>query len=325
MHHTGHSHQSKGPRFQILDDTYTKALNQLISDYPILSKQMEFHLSDSERTRKAISSQSVWVWPKFDRRPVTFLVFMESFAPCIWNPNRQEGITLKWLLPPNFCRNGPIVFLANVLSGESVLQVEDILIHGGTDIWSSVKFSDRWEKLRTVWNQIPQNQPLLTLTPRVVTPVSIDKWKDVYDPTLWWIIQPDVYGQQRWYWHDNITPQLQSPKFIPKTLERKPHNFTLCALCKPYTKLNLPDTYSLVSQEGNLIGLAGISNIGLSLNLKSLIGKFPEGFPVEVVWNSSFEKFQITSVMPSESVICPQSFFTQKSLSATNNRENYEI
>lgn len=302
------------PRFQSLDTIYIQALEKLFKEYPILNDRIEFHLP-SNRAKQIFSEQSVWVWPKFDKRPVTYLIFMESFAPCLWNPARQEGITFKWLLPPNFCQKGPIVCLANLLSGESTLQIEDLIIYNGNDIWSSSPFSERWEYLRKVWNQVPDNQPLLSIKPRVVQPVSLDKWPEVYDSSLSWIIQHDDPGKQRWFWHDNVTVDIRK-EYVPPTIGRKSQKITLCANCRPYTKLNLPDTYALYSQDNTYIGLAGISSLSLSKSVKEQILKVSAtdttlhpGFPVEVEWNPDFKRFQICCILSADSPISPSSFF----------------
>jgi hypothetical protein len=38
---------------------------------------------------------------------------------------------------------------------ESVLQIEDIIIHEGEDLWSNRIFSERWETLRAFWATLP--------------------------------------------------------------------------------------------------------------------------------------------------------------------------
>ena len=46
---------------------------------------MEIHMPFG-RAKPAFSKDRLWVWPKFDKRPAGFLIFMEGFAPCIWYP-----------------------------------------------------------------------------------------------------------------------------------------------------------------------------------------------------------------------------------------------
>ena len=83
----------------------------------------------------------------------------------------------------------------------------------------------------------------------------------------------------------------------------------ICAQCKPYTKLNLPDTYLLLSQEGTQIGIPSISTIDTSIALKTAVAEYPEGVPVEVAWNEEFEKYQIVRILPQGTPYSAHSFF----------------
>ena len=84
----------------------------------------------------------------------------------------------------------------------------------------------------------------------------------------------------------------------------------LCAYCIPYTKSVLPDTYSLVSQEGNSLGVASIPSLQMSIELRTRFAdKSVTGFPVEVEWNEPFRKYQVLRVLPQETPITTESFF----------------
>jgi hypothetical protein len=74
----------------------------------------------------------------------------------------------------------------------------------------------------------------------------------------------------------------------------------------------LPDTYSLLSQEGTPLGVASIPSLQLSLELRKTMTAKPEGFPVEVKWNADFAKYQIVRLMPDETPITTTSFFYHK-------------
>jgi hypothetical protein len=263
------------------------------------------------KAQSQFSSGGTWMWPKFDKRPVGYLVFIDGFAPCIWYPDRQEGMTFRWILPPHFCQHGATVCLANILAGESVLQVEDILIDDGRDLWSSLPFSQRWKKLGEFWNKLPSDQPLLAFTPRVVSPISLEDWEANYDASQYWIIQHDTPRQPRWFWKDTVTP-LKTKEFVSPKLQRSKEIIgTLCAMCRPYTKLMLPDTYMLSSQEEVQLGMGSIPTLTLSLDLRKHLAKYPDGFPVEVKWNDQFEKYEIVRILPEETPISTQSFFSE--------------
>jgi hypothetical protein len=302
-------------RFRRLDNNHISAIESIYRAYPFLNNRIEIHMP-YQRAKHTFSSEKVWVWPKFDRRPVGYLVFIDGFPPCIWYPDRQEGMTFRWLLPPNFCQHGPTVCLANILAGESTLQIEDIIIKHGKDLWSSSIFSERWAQLRDFWNSLPPDQPLLAFKPQIVKPITLADWELQYNPSIYWIIQPDHSKQPRWFWKDTIDAP-ETKQFIPPTLKRKTEiTSILCALCVPYTKTILPDTYTLLSQEGENIGLASIATLDLSLQLRKLFenDKNIKGFPVEVTWNTDFNKYKIMRIMPEYTPITTASFFYHKNL-----------
>jgi hypothetical protein len=302
-------------RFRRLDNTHISAIESLYRAYPFLNNRIEIHMP-YQRGKQTFSSEKVWVWPKFDKRPVGYLIFIDGFPPCIWYPDRQEGMTFRWLLPPNFCQYGPTICLANILSGESTLQIEDIIIKNGKDLWSSCIFSERWTHLRDFWNSLPPEQPLLAFKPQIVKPITLSEWELHYNPSIYWIIQPDHVRQPRWFWKDVINaPQVK--QYIPPTLKRKTEiTSILCALCIPYTKTILPDTYTLLSQEGDNLGFASISTLDLSIQLRKLFENNTsiKGVPVEVIWNSDFNKYKIIRIMPENTPITTSSFFYHKEI-----------
>jgi hypothetical protein len=307
--------KQKIARFRRLDNDHISAIESLFKTFPFLNDRVEIHMPFN-RAKSTFSSGTVWLWPKFDKRPVGYLIFMEGFAPCIWYPERQEGMTFRWLLPPNFSQKGATVLLANILTGESVLQIEDIVVNEGKDLWSNMNFSERWTKLREFWQSLPPDQPLLAFKPRVVSPISLSNWHLHYNPAIYWIIQADHSKQPRWYWKDTVTvPEFKAKEFIAPTLKRGTEIINiLVALCTPYTKTVLPDTYSLFSQEAVNLGVASISTLDLSLQLRKVIAENKDGIPVEVKWNDNFHKYQITRIMPIDTPITTASFFYHKNL-----------
>ena len=298
--------KQKIARFRCLDTDHSLAIESLFNKFPFLNNRVEIHMPFS-RAKSTFSSGTLWLWPKFDKRPVGYLIFMDGFAPCIWYPTRAEGMTFRWLLPPNFSQKGTTVCLANILAGESVLQIEDIIINEGKDIWSTMKFSERWNILHNFWNSLPPDQPLLAFKPQIVKPIMLSDWSLHYNPAIYWIIQPDHAKQPRWYWKDTVV-DFKEKEYIPPTLKRGTNIVSiLCALCMPYTKTVLPDTYSLFAQENVNLGFASIPSLELSIELRKT-----NGVPVEVKWNSNFNKYQIVRIMPNETPITTASFFYHK-------------
>ncbi len=307
--------KQKIPRFRRLDNDHISAIESLFKQFPFLNERVEIHMPFS-RAKTTFSSGTVWLWPKFDKRPVGYLIFMEGFAPCIWYPERQEGMTLRWLLPPNFLHKGNTVCFANILTGESVLQIEDIAVYQGKDLWSNMTFSERWNKLRDFWQSLPADQPLLAFKPRIVKPITLNDWSLHYDSSLYWIIQPDHCKQPRWYWKDTVTiSEHTSPEFIAPMLKRGTEILNiLVAQLTHYSNAILPDTYTLLSQECINLGVASIHSIELSLQIRKIMSKSEDGIPVEVKWNSDFNKYQVVRLMPTDTPITTASFFYHKNL-----------
>jgi hypothetical protein len=306
--------KQKIARFRRLDTDHISAIESLYKQFPFLNDRVEIHMPFG-RAKPTFSSGTVWMWPKFDKRPVGYLIFIEGFAPCIWYPERQEGLTFRWLLPPNFCQKGATVCLANILAGESVLQIEDIIVSEGKDLWSTTPFSQRWNKLRDFWHALPADQPLLAFKPRIVKPIPLNEWPLHYDHNIYWIIQADHCKQPRWYWKDTVTvPEHKPVEYIAPVLKRGveiPN--ILVAYLVPYAKAILPDTYSLLSQEGVNLGVASISTLNLSLELRKTMTDNVSGLPVEVKWNEGFNKYQVVRIMPDGTPVSTASFFINKS------------
>lgn len=300
--------KQKIARFRRLDNEHISAIECLYKSFPFLKDRVEIHMP-FHRAKSTFSSGTVYLWPKFDKRPVGYLIFMDGFTPCIWYPDRQEGMTFRWMLPPGFSQAGPTVCLANILAGESTLQIEDIVVYEGDDLWSTQIYSERWNKLQEFWHSLPVDQPSLAFQPRIVTPISLDKWPTVYDPSIYWIIQPDHARAPRWYWKDTITPIKKVEYIAPKMKRDANVVVTLIAECKPYTQVVLPDTYSLEAQEGTSLGIACISTLDISLALRKLFSEDSNSVQVEVKWNDSFRKYQITRIMPKDTPITTASFF----------------
>jgi len=293
------------PRFSRLDEDHIQAIAKVVQR---LVQRFEVHLP-GHRAKQIFEREKLLVWAKFDRRPTCLLLFIDGFAPALWDPSRQEGLTFRWILPPGFGLKGPTVCLANLLKGESVLQIEDLVVYEGTDLWSSHTFTSRWNQLRHFWNRLPPEQPLIAVKPRIVEPLSIASWATHYDNSLSWIIQPDTAGSQRFYWWDSVSPKTDAGYRTP-VLQRSPElQVLICALAKPYAKIGLPDAYSLEAEGNKHIGIASISTMALSQEMRAKSRDIPGGLKVEVKWNEDFEKYQIVKILEQGTPVSAASFF----------------
>jgi len=304
-----HGEKKKVARFHRLDTQHILAMEALYRRYPFLKDRMEIHMPYG-RAKPTFSKERVWVWPKFDRRPAGYLIFMDGFAPCIWYPERQEGMTFRWILPPGFLDNGPIICLANLLAGESLVQIEDILVYQGQDKWSKEVYSTRWSVLQDFWNSLPSEQPLMECKVQLVQPISLADWSQHYNAQIYWIIQPDCCRAPRWYWKDTVTVHHHAEYHAPIMKRNPTITHLLYARCTP-EKSVLPDNYSLYSQEGTLIGIASIGSLALSMQLREKCTN-DEGLSVEVQWNERFSKYQVIRILPANTPITTASFFCHK-------------
>lgn len=304
---TFQSEKKKVARFHRLDTQHILAIEGLYKKYPFLKDRMEIHMPYG-RAKQTFTKECVWVWPKFDKRPAGYLIFLDGFAPCIWYPERQEGMTFRWILPPGFLDQGPCICLANLLAGESLVQIEDILVYKGVALWSTQIYSKRWTMLQEFWNSLPSEQPLMECNVQIVTPISLDQWAHHYNAQIYWIIQPDCCRQARWYWKDVVTVHNKVEFHAPSMKRNATISNLLYAMCKPMDT-NLPDNYELFSQEGAMIGMASIGTLSLSMMLRE---KCVEGLPVEVQWNERFSKYQVIRVLPADTPITTTSFFCNK-------------
>lgn len=298
----------KTSRFGRISADHRTAIEGLGRRFPFLRERLEIHMP-YHRARGAFERGTLWVWPKFDKRPVGFLVFLEGWPPCVWWPDRQEGLTFRWSLPPLFFSEGPTVCLANLLPSESVLQVEDVLIHRGVVWWQTATFSERWGVLRDFWSTLPVDATVLGVTPRLVEPIALGDWPDRYDFAIYWIIQPDHAGQPRWYWKDVVTPHA-CPTYVAPQLKRNAEVLgMLCAECRPYSG-GLPDVYTLWSQEGEELGVASIATLEISQALRG-VGRCA----VEVRWSEGFQKYQVARILPEGTPVSTASFFHHRTSS----------
>jgi hypothetical protein len=148
-----------------------------------------------------------------------------------------------------------------------------------------------------------------------VNAIPLHQWSLHYDAAIYWIIQPNHYKQPRWFWKDTVTvPEHKPVEFIAPVIKRGTEILNiLVAAIEPYSKAVLPDTYTLLSQENVNLGVASISTLDLSLDIRKAITNKPF-IPVEVKWNESFNKYQVLRIMPEDTPITTASFFFHKNM-----------
>ena len=106
-----------------------------------------------------------------------------------------------------------------------------------------------------------------------------------------------------------MTPKNDTAYRTP-VLNRSPDiQVLLCALAKPYMKIGLPDAYSLEADGNKHIGIASISTMALSQEMRAKSKDAVTGLKVEVKWNEEFEKYQIIKILEQGIPVSAASFF----------------
>ena len=125
-------------------------------------------------------------------------------------------------------------------------------------------------------------------------------------------MQPEAPKSQRFFWWDTVTPK-EGPTYRAPALKRAAEVLVqICACVKPAPRLSLPDAYMLYNGEGGEIGLAAISALKLSQELRAAFAidaTRVAGVRAEVAWNGEFEKYEITRLMPADTPVSAGSFF----------------
>ena len=85
--------KKKVARFHRLDNEHISAIESLYKTHPFLKDRVEIHMP-FHRAKPTFQSGTVWMWPKFDKRPVGYLIFMDGLK----NMSIYGNYSLSFLL-----------------------------------------------------------------------------------------------------------------------------------------------------------------------------------------------------------------------------------
>lgn len=235
---------------------------------------------------------------------------------------------------PAIYNSGGSVFAATMNVSDSTLWIEDVLVYEGQQLLNSQPFSKRWSIIKSWfendWTEDVNLQRGLIIKPQVPRP--LDSFSS--EPGDVWEFIPEDAGRKRMMWKDKrLTkvilpsyPQKEKPAkkpFIQRPVEQpvkeepvvqvgildsyfpslpQENDGSLIALAKKETG---PDVYGLYSSESTPLGLAVIRKMALSLAMRT---HCQEKTRVRVIWNTSFERWEIVDVNVNRA-LCPMSAF----------------
>ena len=212
---------------------------------------------------------------------------------------------------------GPIVCEGAWDAQDHILWIWDVVVWEKSVIWETMKYSKRWDLVKMVVGEI-----LDCGHPMSDAEVQVPVWESLQlvrsrkdlDPATSIEFQPEKAGQRRFV----FIIRDEGVKFRPTTHhERKMLAETACAIIqevhkeeaykevpKPKNKIipiekegllkkeKLPDTYRILSESGEDLGLAAIRSLGMSKELRELF-KTNETINVTIMWYEPFQKYEV--------------------------------
>jgi len=281
-----------------------------------------------EVSQRIIESNYFHVWKRPAHLRAHWLILSESPAILVDIRNNDNVYSLKFPFDShNVQKLGPIVCEVAYDKQEATLWIWDLIVFEKKNLWSTLPYSKRWDMLqKLVRPLIYESHPMCEI--RICYP----EWKPMKQFLLEteevgysYEFQPESAGQKRLLWlvpksndtfkaanfHERemishttcaIIPDdephapkaSQVPQVVQVPQEKQTtQKFTLGHLIKD--KLSkLPDTYKLLSLNGQDLGLPAIRSMEMSTKLRA-IG--PEGCKVEIKWYESFQKYEICRII----------------------------
>lgn len=117
---------------------------------------------------------------------------------------------------------------------------------------------------------------------------------------------------------------IHSARIKPTTMPQpRIHKTTIdmqrCALLRPDKTTNLPDSYILEADGSEILGRICVPRLAQSQELKKKF--FTEGTKellVDVLWNTTFKKYEVLKILPQHSLLSPASMFHEIGTSTTD-------
>lgn len=215
---------------------------------------------------------------------------------------------------------GPIVLEASYDSQEATLWIWDVVFWEKQEIWSMMPYSKRWELLQTLVRPLIQEEhPQCDIRIRYPTWMTIKQFaSDLEEYGYSYDFQPEKANQRRLVWLlpkkvDTFKPTnfherkmvsegpIESKHFVkpvvPQVVEKPvaSDKYTKGVLTKDKNS-KMPDSYKIVSESGEDLGLAAIRNIDMSKQLRTHF-QSSDSCSVEIQWYESFQKYEVRRII----------------------------
>jgi len=295
-----------------------------MSSYTSLLESMIFPTYNivKEVSQRIIESNYFHVWKRPAHLRAHWLILSSSPAILVDIRSNDNVYSLKFPYDVhNVQKLGPIVCEVAYDKQEATLWIWDLVIFEQKNLWSTLPYSKRWELLQKVVRPlIYDSHPMCEI--RICYP----KWKPMKQFLLEneevgysYEFQPEAAAQKRLLW---LVPKSNDTFKAANFHEREMISHTTCAIIPDETPKavqaiqvvqasqntqkftvghlikdrlsKLPDTYKLLSETGQDLGLPAIRSMEMSTKLRA-IG--PEGCKVEIKWYESFQKYEICRII----------------------------
>jgi len=292
------------------------------SDYSELLKSLPFPTNQlvRETSQAILEKHQFYAWKRPAHLRPHWMILTEK-SPCILVDSRNGTVwSLKFPYDTRQVQKvGPIVCEASYDSQEATLWIWDILVWEKNDIWSSLPYSRRWEILQTqIRPLIQENNPMCDITIKYPEWTSI---KGLSEPDVGYSVefQPEKPGNRRFVWvfpkkADTFHPaNYHERKMISETVEKPAKKIQAvqevqaaqeshiinkkqtCGILIKDKLSKLPDTYTIISESGEDLGLAAIRSMDMSVALRMRFNKTAE-LKVELQWYESFQKYEVVKI-----------------------------
>ena len=297
---------------------FQEKLSMLLQPFPLPFPTFQIV---KESSQPILSQHPHYAWVRPAHLRSQWLIISDGLPLLMMDPKDNSRIS-SLRIPFDKSRVqhlGPIVCEGAWDAQDHILWIWDVIIWEKANIWETMKYSKRWNLVKTVVGEI-----LDCGHPMSDAEVQVPVWESLQvirarkdlDPATSIEFQPEKAGQRRFV----FVIRDEGVKFKPTTHhERKMIAETACAIIQeapkeeadkdapkeaPKPKNNtieksgilkkerLPDTYRILSESGEDLGLAAIRSLGMSKELRELF-KTNETISVTIMWYEPFQKYEV--------------------------------
>jgi hypothetical protein len=314
-------HGSKPASFRAISKEERADVEQIINsatgaDWRISS------LVDLRRDYSILTDHVLWVWQRraSNLERSGFLLLRTNGTCVFWNSMKNEMVSMRIQIPHGFCSHDTYwLCTATLCNSENSLEIEDIIVANGVQIFNVLTYAQRFSLLKQVVSHL-SNQPYLGVSIKGVMPIGLGEWLKktaVYgfqpDDGSVWDIQPNDVSMKRKVW---IAPKkiIEGPKQINTVVlggiealahmkgVTKNHNPLVRPQAAPSARYAYvitdkmgPDRYLLMSVEREQVGYALVRGL---LESEKYRQEISSGANIaRIVWVPEFNKYKMVELL----------------------------